>query len=262
MWKRRASVQRARKRGSSFEESSPVVASKDEIVPTWDLAMAQVASNDREIDRAIARIDQNFTYMFTVLAAFIAAQLALKGVFANFNRNPTDYLLIALLGLWFPANHVVHSIDLVTAGLWRRQVLFPTVSKFANIVARQLEDKCIRRRALALNSMDWETFRQERIFEAAPMFGIMNMLWFLKGALLYLPTIFATGRYVSLQLRASARGPTWLDVALLIVLVLVSAVVLIANVRQANLPLIYRKAKQTGLLSASGQLAGDATSGG
>src|SRR5439155_2066963 len=111
-----------------------------EISLTWDIAMSQVASNDREINRAISRIDQNFTYMFTVAAAFITAQLALKSVFASFDKKPSDYLLVALLGLWFPANHAVHSIDLVTAGLWRRQVLFPTISRLAATTAHHTRD--------------------------------------------------------------------------------------------------------------------------
>lgn len=195
-----------------------------------------------EVDRAVQRIDQNFTYLVTVAAAVIASQIAFSDAFAVLDEHPTTYLLLVLIGLWFPINHTLLSVDLAAGGAFLRWRLLPALDKLATEALPDVNRRAgVHTAASELATLNWESFRSALLFERGTAYYFFNPLWFLKAGLLYTPSAAFLVRYGSERLCLCIGDPisVW-EYALLIVVGVTSLLNQVVNWRFGNLPRLAR----------------------
>jgi hypothetical protein len=216
----------------------------------FDLGLHHYAVAKQEVERAIQRIDQNYTYLVTVAAAVLASQIAFSGAFNVLDKRPWVYLLLAFVSLWFPINHTLLSVDLAVGGSYLRWELLPSLSAMAeSAIGPTAPPVRIRQpfeeAALKLARSDWESHRSDVLFAPNRAYAMLNVLWFVKGLLLYAPSLAFIGRYVDqrLCLCVGTSLPV-AEYALLTAIGLVSIVNQIVNWKDANLPRIARTARE------------------
>jgi len=205
--------------------------------------MANYVSQQEEVSRAIARIDQNFNFMFTLSIALIASQIAWSKFFAQADSHPIYYLSFAILGLWFPVCHILYSVDLLAAGLFIRTRLLPTLRQMVEASLESAVEDRQQSAARAAAMLDWESFRSTMLFRSRTAYVLMNALWFVKGGLLYLPSGLAILRYVNVYFGGHSlhRSPSSAEFVVGGILIALVVITQVANWCYANLPRIYRQ---------------------
>lgn len=217
----------------------------------WEAVLAEYDALRREIDVLKQQLERAFTYMITAVVAIVASQAVVTSVTQRLDKHPGVYLGLAVIGLWFPLNHLLVSEDMAIAGSYLRDVVAPKLNNLARLalgvertpdnygtssgevlgwgdnVANNVPPS-MRRRLSSV--MAWEEFNALMRFGHRGRKLIFSPMYLLRALLLYAPAGLLFAKYLSLHPRFGT-----LQIVLLVVLGVASASITLALTSLSNL---------------------------
>jgi hypothetical protein len=193
---RRQARRRPSVAGARSSETSPGAAS-------LEVCLAEYQSVREEIAGLLEDVNRNYQWVLATVALLAGSQVfGLQWVELRdaIVASPWILLGVAYALLWFPAYDITRWVDLRVADEYLRQRLVPRMRTLADPDGN-LDD---------LMAPSWEEFRNVRL---ASRFPPVALVWTIKFAVPYLPTLLAATMYVvALRAGAGLTTPSWVGI--------------------------------------------------